>query len=273
MPDDKIRRHLSGLEVPELIDAASKIAGFDFGRRLTFATAANVSGVRTRSQTFTRRRDSLTIFATDTRYGHLGKAGAWVGPDRGAITACRRIMRAARIPAGEISGIDVVSEYGAVAERLSEDEVRVEEPHLLRKLARARRAVGGMPVWSSHVLVGLTAKGDVGQLELHWPHLVLEVVKEAKLLASLVRRGFKAPEVPGARMESFEAGVIHSPAIGFFVDVAAAIRVVYVGEDPTVGRKPMLYLDRHGDVVPQPRDIDPKPPDERERAAPGSAAS
>jgi hypothetical protein len=272
MPDDKFRRHLSGLEAPELIDAAAKIAGFDLGKRPTFATAANVSGVRTRRHTFSRRRDSLTIFATDTRYGHLGKAGTWTGPDRSAITGCRRVLRAARIPPDEISGIDVVPEYGAVAERLSEDEVRVEEPQLLRKLARASRAVEGVPVWSSYVVVGLTAKGDIGQLELHWPHLLPEAVKEAKVLASLVKRGFKGPELPGARMESVEAGVIHSPAIGFFVDVAAAIRVVYVGEDPTVGRKPTLYLDRHGEVIARPRDIDPKPPDERERAAPRGAA-
>jgi hypothetical protein len=273
MPDDKIRRDLSRLEAPELIEAAAKIAGFDLGKRPTFATAANVSGVRTRTHTFSRRRDCLTIFATDTRYGHLGRAGAWTGPDRRAITGCRRLMRAARIPAGEISGIDVVSEYGAVAERLSGDEVRAEEPQLLRKLARASRAVDGVPVWSSHAVVGLTARGDVGQLELHWPHLAPEVVKEAKVLASLVERGFKGPELPGARMESVEAGVVHSPAIGFFVDVAAAIRVVYVGEDATVGRKPTLYLDRHGEVATPPRDIDPKPPDDRDRPVPRNGAS
>jgi hypothetical protein len=273
MPDDKVRRQLSGLEAPELIDAAAKIAGFDLGKRPTFATAANVSGVRTRTHTFSRRRDSLTIFATDARYGHLGKAGAWTGPDRSAITGCRRVLRAARIPAAEISGVDVVSEYGTVAERLTEDEIRVEEPQLLRKLARASRAVDGVPVWSSHVVVGLTAKGEVGQLELHWPHLAPEVVKEANVLASLVERGFKAPELPGARMESVEAGVIHSPAIGFFIDVMPAIRVVYVGEEPTLGRKPTLYLDRHGELVARPRDIDAKPPDQRERGAPGQARS
>lgn len=268
MPDDKVRRQLSGLESPELIAVAARIAGFDLGKRPTFATAANVSGVRTRTHTFSRRRDSLTIFATDARYRDPGKAGAWTGPDRTAISGCRRVLRAARIPAAEISAIDVVSEYGTVAERLSEDEIRVEERQLLRKLARASRAIDGVPVWSSHVVVGLTAKGDVGQLELHWPHLAPEVVKEANVLASLVERGFKAPEVPDARMESVEAGVIHSPAIGFFLDVTAAIRVVYAGEDPTLGRKPTLYLDRHGEFVAPPRDIDAKPPDQRERDAP-----
>jgi hypothetical protein len=269
MPDDKLHRHLSHLEAPELIDAAAKIAGFDLGKRPTFGTAANVSGVRTRTQTFSRRRDSLTIFASDNRYGHLGRAGAWTGADRKAITACRRVLRAARIPAGEIGQIDVLSEHGVVAERLAEDEVRVEEPQLLRKLARGTRGLDGLPVWSSHVVVGLTAKGEVGQLELHWPHLAPEVVKEAKVLQAVVDRGFEAPDVPGARPEWVEAGIVHSPPIGFYMDITAAIRVVYVGDDPTLGRKPARYLDRHAEPVAPPRDIDPARPDDAERTTPG----
>jgi hypothetical protein len=269
MPNDDQRRYLSGLEAPELVEAAARVVGFDLGKRPTFATAANVSGVRTRTQTFSRRRDSHTFFAADTRYGPLGKAGAWTGPDRGAVAGCRRVLRAARVRGGEVSAVDVVSEYGAVAERVSDTDVRVEEPQLLRKLARASRAVEGLPVWSSHVVVGLTANGDVGQLELHWPHLPPEVVKEAKVLGSLVERGFKAPDIAGARIESVEAGVIHSPAIGFLMNVIAVVRAVYAGDDPTVGRKPTLYLDRHAEVVMPPRDIDPAPPDQAERTGPG----
>jgi hypothetical protein len=265
MTDDKLQTELSRLEVRGFIDSAAKIAGFDLGKRPTFGTAANISGVRTRTHTFSRRQDSLTIFATDSRYGHLGKAGAWTGSDRNAIAACRRVLRASRIPTGEIHRIDVLSEYGAVAERLSDEEVRVEDSQLLRKLARATRAVEDVPVWSSHVVVGLTAKGEVGHLEMHWPHLAPEVVKEAKVLQALVKRGFKAPDIPGARAESVEAGVVHSPAIGFFMDIAATIRVVYAGDDPTVGRKPTLYLNRHADLIAAPRDVEPSKPDPVER--------
>src|SRR5215211_2534616 len=260
MADNKLQSRLSELERPELVDAATKIAGFDLGKRPTFGTAANVSGVRTSTQTFSRRRDSLTIFARDSRYGHLGKAGAWTGPDRAVVAACRRVLRAAGIPAAEIGAIDVVSEQGTVAERLSDKEFRVEKPQLLRKVGRVRRAVGGLPVWSSHLVVGLTRDGDVGQLELHWPRLHAEIVKEGKLLQSIVKRGFKAPDAAGARPESVEAGIIHSPAIGFFIDVIPAIRVVYAGKDPTVGRKPALFLDRHGEPITPLRDIEPATP-------------
>jgi hypothetical protein len=261
VPDDaRLQRRLAAIERTELSDLASRIAGFDLGKRPTFAAAGNVSGLRTRALTFSCRRDSRTIFATDTRYGYLGTGGTWKGPDRQAISACRRVLRAAGIPAGEIGATRVVLEFGAVGERVSDKEVRVCEPELLRKVAHAQRVIDGMPVWSSHALVGLTQKGQIGYLELHWPSLPPEVVKEAHVLHALVQHGFEPAGLPEARVESIDAGIIHSPAIGFFMDVTAAIRVVYVGDDPRVGRKPTLYLDRHGQRVALPRDLRaPKP--------------
>ncbi len=268
MASDKLNTYLSRVESPGLVDAAANIAGFDLGKRPTFGTAANVSGVRTRTHTFSRRRDSLTIFADDSRYGHLGKAGAWTGPDRVVIAACRRVLRAARVPATEIEGIEVMSELGAVAERLSEDEIRVEKSEILRKIGRARRAIGGLPVWSSHLVVGLTRKGDIGHIELHWPRLAPEVIVEAKVLQAILKRGWEPPELAGTQAESMEAGVLHSPAIGFFMDTAPVIRVIFAGDDPTVGRKPTLYLDRHGELISLPRDIVRVQGDQAERTAP-----
>jgi hypothetical protein len=178
------------------------------------------------------------------------------------------VLRAARIPSREIETIDVLAEYGQVAERVSDEELELHEPVVIRKLARARRAVNGVAVWSSYASVGLTAGGDVGTVEVHWPELTLATLKEAETLGALVRRSYEPPELPGARPESTEAGVIHSPAIGFFMDITAAVRVVYVGEDPNVGRKATLYLDRHGEPVARPRDIDPAKPDSSDRPRP-----
>jgi hypothetical protein len=257
MATEKLHGYLSRVEGSELVDSALKVAGFDLGKRPTFGTAANVSGVRTRNHTFSRRRDSLTIFANDTRYGIARKAGAWTGDDRTIVAACRRVLRAARVPRTEIDSIDVVSEFGAVAERLSEDEIRVEEPEILRKVGRVRRAVEGLPVWSSHLMVGLTRSAAVGHLELHWPRLAPEAVQEAKLLEAILKRGWEPPEVPDARPESMDAGVLHSSAIGFHIDVVACIRVIFAGANPTLGRKPSLYLDRHGELVSLPRSVSP----------------
>src|SRR5205809_652011 len=97
------QRHLSALEAAGLVKTAKRVAGFDLGQRPTFATAANVSGVRTKTLTFSQRRDSLTIFARDEHYGPGGKAGAWIGPNKNLIAVCRRAVRAASIPATEIA--------------------------------------------------------------------------------------------------------------------------------------------------------------------------
>jgi len=262
------QRQLTEIESSELIDRAGKVAGFDLARNPTFASAANLSGIRNDTLAFSQRRDSRTIFAHDTRYGYRRQLEAWRGSSRTATAACRRVLGAAGIPAKEIAEIQVVSEYGAVAERRTEHDVRVERPELLRKLARAQRAVDGLPVWSSYGMVGLTGDGRVGQLELHWPWLSPEVLKEANVLRTIVQRGFQPGRVPGARVESIEAGIIHSPAMGFFMDVIAAIRVIYHADDPRVGRKPTVHLDRHGEFIERPRDIQPTPPVETGRGAP-----
>lgn len=269
MPDTPSQPHLSRIAAGELVDAASTIAGFKIAKR-DFASAANISGIRSKTQTFRCRHDSRTLFASDSRYGLLGKAGTWTGDDKTVVAACRRVLRAAKVPPKEIAAIDVVSEMSQVAERVSGEKVRVREPKVLRKLARARRAVDGIPVWSSYATVGLAAKGEIGSLEVHWPELPAAVVKEARVLQALVKgKSFKPPDVADARAESVEAGVVHSPAVGFFMDVVPVVRVVYAAVRSEVGRKPTLYLDRHGEPVATPRAIEPAKHDPVSRQRPG----
>lgn len=269
MPDrTDVHRHLARTETPALVETAAKVAGFDLGKRPEFATAANVSGVRNRSFTFSQRRDSRTMFASDVGYGIGGKAGAWRGADRELVGSCRRALRAAGVPSKEVAGVEVLSEFGATGERV-DGEMRLEEPELLRKIAVARRGLESLPVWSSYANVGLTADGRLGWLELHWPVVAPEIVKEAHLLQAVVERKFEPPEMPGARARAMEAGILHSAAIGFFMDVTAAVRVVYEPDDPEMGRLATLYIDRHGDLVALPRDIKPITPEPRERQRSG----
>lgn len=270
MPDSRdVDRYLSRTERPELIDTAAKVAGFNLGKRPEFATAANVSGVRNRTFTFSQRRDSRTMFAADARYGVVGTSGAWRGADRVLVAACRRVLRAAGVPTKEVAELEVVCETGAVGEWV-DGKVRLEEPELLCKIAAARRGLEGLSVWSSYAKVGLTDEGELGWLELHWPVISPEVLKEGLVLRSLVGRGFEPPEMPGARPQTVEAGILHSPAIGFLMDVTAAVRVVYEPDDPEMGRLATMYVDRHGDQVSLPRDIRFAVPDEGARQGPGS---
>jgi len=256
MPDTPSQPNLSRIAARELVDAASAIAGFKIATR-GFASAANISGLRNKTQTFSSRHDSRTLFASDNRYGPLGRAGAWTGEEKTLVAACRRVLRAAKVPSKEILAIDVVSEMGQVAQRVSGEKFRLHDPGVVRKLARALRAVDAIPVWSSYAMLGLTSKGEVGSLELHWPEFSAAVAKEARVLQALVKRGsFKPPEMPDARAETVEVGVIHSPAVGFFMDVVPVVRVIYAAKSD-LGRKPTLYLDRHGQLVAMPRAIEP----------------
>ncbi len=241
--------------VRELTAAAAAVAGFSM-RRATFGSAANVSGLRTATYVFSARHDSRTHFATDVRYGLLEKGGVWTGDDKRLVTACRRALRGAGVPSGEVAGIEIIQEMGQVAQRRDDGDVAVGRPNLLQKFARARRLIGKIPVWSSYARIGLTKKGDSGSIEVHWPEIPAVVIREAERLRALTARDYSPRDVPGARVETVEAGIIHSPAIGFFMDVSAVVRIIYRPSDPSLGRKVTLYLDRHGEPVTRPRDIE-----------------
>ena len=185
-------------------------------------------------------------------------------PNKDLVARARKILALPFLDA-EIRRIKVVSERGTVAERLKSGEVRVERPELLRKLARAERRAAGVPVWSSYAVVGLTEKGAIGYLEIHWPHLVAGRARRGEGPGDRRQSRFRAGGGAGAEVESVEAGLIHSPAIGFFMDVVPVIRCVYRPKETRLGTKPVLYLDRHGERVSLPRDIEPAPPFEGTR--------
>jgi hypothetical protein len=267
MPDGDALQRLAELQGPALRRFATGVADFDFGDDAEFGSARTVYGLRAGSLTFSRRHDSLTVFGGDDRHGHGHELGAWTGSEDELLRTARQSLLNAGIPESEIDDLHAISEFGAAAERVSENEFRAEDPEVLQKLAIARRVVEGIPVWPSYARVALTAEGRIGRLEIHWPQIPPPVAEEAALLSELVARGARPPDVPGGTPESVEAGVLHSSAIGFFMDVVAAIRVTYRAEDPTLGRKAVLFLDRHGEPVAPPRDIAHLPVETVERPA------
>lgn len=267
MPDGDALQRLADLQGPTLRRFATGVTDFEFGDDAEFGSARTVYGLRSGPLTFSRRHDSLTVFAGDDRHGHGHELGAWTGSEDELLRTARQSLLNAGIPEAEVEDLHAISEFGAAAERVSDDEFREEEPAILQKLAVARRVVEGVPVWPSHARVALTAEGRIGRLEIHWPHIPSPVAEEAALLSELVARGARPPDIPGGKAESVEAGILHSSAIGFFMDVVAAIRVTYRAEDPTLGRKPVHFLDRHGEPVASPRDIEHLPVEFAERPA------
>jgi hypothetical protein len=265
MDTSEIQFRLAAVETTDLLQRATALTGWLIDD-VEFASAANISGVRSRFHTFSERLDSRTIFATDSRFGYLGELGAWTGSGRVVTARCRAILRTAGIPKAEIAGIEILTDHGQSARRTDDDTFELGPQMVLGKVGRALRAVEGIPVWSSHAFVQLTDKAEVGSVEIHWPELPASAIKEVKRLCALVEKGFAAPYVPGARPESVAVGIIHSPAIGFMMDIAPSIRVVYVADDADLGRKVVVHLDRHGEHIEMPRDIRPSEPPEQKRA-------
>ena len=117
-----------------------------------------------------------------------------------------------------------------------------------------RRAVRGVPVWSSYAAVGLTAKGEVGSVEIHWPEVSEAVFKEASVLqqvvnvASRLQRSWELARVDPERSDSFARDrLLHGHRTGSSRRVCrrAARRRAETS----------IYLDRHGDAVELPRTI------------------
>jgi hypothetical protein len=230
----------------------------------------NFAGMRSEHVLLSERLDSRTYFVEDDRF--QAGAGVFAGSDEELLQLSRQVMRDLEIPAGEIAGSAVLAEklmtarYDAASKTYVPGEVQAG-----RRFVELTRSVDGVPVFSSRGFMGFTRDKAVGSLEVHWPQISEETLKAAQRLQTVVRQGWEAPHQKGGVVESIEAGIIHSPAIGFVMDVQPVIRVIYASEDKSVGRKAVLYLDDRGNAVPIPRTfekIDEKPPGERKEPYP-----
>ncbi len=245
-------------ELQQLRQVAEKVFGLRFDKVLRSGSDANVVGMRSDHLLFSRRLDSRTYFVHDSRYGTGREMGVFKGSDQQQFEMCRRILEQLRIPLSEIGQQVVLTEQTQVASIDRETQtVQREAIEEGRHFVRLSRAVEQLPVWSSAMVVGLAQNRSIGYLQLHWPELPSHVVHEAHCLAYRVSHEWKPPEQAGAVVESVEAGIIHSPAIGLVMDICPAIRVIYRPRER--GQKPVYFYDRHGKPVPLPRQADMPP--------------
>jgi len=234
--------------------------GVTFDEIVRSGAQGTTVGIQSRSVLFSRRLDSRTYFVHDVRYGIKGELGVLETTDEDYLRTAHQVAARLEIPASEIAAGSVIKTQTQTASYdLETREARFEGIRPGRHYAHMTRQIEGLPVWSSRVLVGLTSKRQIGFLEAHWPEIPRAAVQEAHALDELTRSGWRPPEQRGAKVESVEAGIIHSPAAGFLMDIYPAIRVIYTPERG--GKKPVLYLDRHGKPVPTPRAFD-LPPEE-----------
>lgn len=176
----------------------------------------NVIGFRSPEALFSRRIDSRTYFIQDLRPTQEKETRFFQGPEKDYTERLSEVFRALEIPAAEIAQAKVMQEQtqeGQV-DRQTGKLVR-EEPRPGKRWALATRQVEGVPVFSSRALMGLSYDGRVSFLELHWPLIPANALLEAHRLQYKVRAGWRPPALEGAHVESVEAGIVHSPAVGF----------------------------------------------------------
>jgi hypothetical protein len=237
----------------EVLVRQAKAIGFDLVETSQNGRYRNAIGVGGRTQSFVRRLDSLTYLATDDRYRPDGPLGTFAGSDEDLVARSRRVLAVLSVPAAEIARVTIEREYEQVA---SSEAVRggaqPEPQRLVNRIASFQRSVGGVPVFSSYARVGLTKTNGVGMLRVHWPAIDAATLERARALQRRVAGGFTPPAIRGARPETVAAGIVHSPAAGEVMQLAAVIRVVYRPTDPRYGKKPVILYDANGRVVAPP---------------------
>lgn len=244
-------------ELEALRYTATKLLDLDIEKIEKIGSERNFVAVKSQNVLFSRRLDSRTYFVQDDRYGNLGKAGVFNGPDKELLEFGREVMKRLEIPLSEIGSEDVLQENIQLAHIDSvSGEFKIEDPEPGKKLASFSRIIDDIPVFSSGLTLGLTKDKKIGFMELHWPRIPEQIITEAHRLKYKVAHGWKPPEREDAKVESVEAGIIHSAAPGFLMDIYPVIRVIYMPADERTGRKLTLHFDRDGNTVPFPRIAD-----------------
>lgn len=230
---------------------AAEVFDMGFDQTLLVQADRNVLSLASSEVCFAQRLDCRTYFVQHQQYGHDQPTGVFQGPDEEQFTFARAMLQLLEISNEEIAKEEILREFGQAAQvdPLTQQVIKVEPARELGNFLHFTRQVKGIPVWSSHLKMGLTAERKIGFLELHWPIIPEAVIREAQQLIYKVSNGWEACAMPEAEVELTEPGVIHTPAVGYFFDIHAAVRVIYKSLVPNIGRKPMYHLDRHGEPV------------------------
>jgi hypothetical protein len=275
MPRTRQKDYSDRGEIRRITRIAKEALGLQFDKIVQSGSQANLAGLRSERILFSERLDCRTYFVQNTNYG-LGKAdGVFSGTDHEQFRACRRIVRRLGIPLSEIAEQVVLREQGRTAQMDEYGKViEMGEVQPGRSFVRLLRQIDRVPVWSSNVVLGLTANKQIGFLQLHWPMVPDHTMIEARRLAYKVCHGWSLPERRGTVILSAQAGIIHSPAAGTFMDIYPVIRVIYAPKDSESGKKLVLCFDRHGHRTPLPRQVElPLEPPQKKRPEEGVGSS
>jgi hypothetical protein len=229
---------------------------------------ANLAGIRSESVLISHRLDSRTWFVQDQPDNpSRSPADNFRGSRQSLLARGREALKILGIPSDEVGEENVLQERTRLAQVDRRGKISRGQEGKGAKILHLGRVVRGCPVWSSNATLRLGKDGRIVFLQVHWPEISDAVLEEASELAHRVKAGWCPPPQEGASPESVEAGVVHSPAAAFVMDVHAVVRVIYEPWNQRYGRKLMLHFDRHGRPVSNPRigELNDEPERNRQR--------
>jgi hypothetical protein len=245
---------LPAREEARLRNIGTKVFGIKWGEKLVAVSDHGFQAITDGTTTISYRPAGNAYFV-QTGKARTGR-NAFRGADEELIERGRAMLERLGIERSEIADTKILQHY--VTEGVMNPDTHqldVKEPRKDRRSLIVRRVVGGVPILNSRMALDLDGDGQIAALELSWPRIEPKVLEEARRLQRLAKADFKAPERKGARIESVEVGILHSPGASFVEDQVAAIRVIYAPDDSKLGMKPVAYLDMHGRPVAIPRQM------------------
>jgi hypothetical protein len=236
----------------------TKVFGIKWGERVLALSDRGFDVVTDGATTLSYRAKGNAYFV-QTGGESVFKKSAFNGSDEDLIARGRAVLARLGVDKSEVAAAKVLQQYTSAGEvDPATKRMRAEEPKKDRRTLLLLREVRGVPVFDSRLALDLDAEGNVAAFELSWPKIDPKVFAHAERLQRLVKAGYDAPKLDGARVEQTQVGILHSTAAAFLDEQAAAIRVIYAPTDARVGKKPMLYLAENGKPVAVPRNLEPK---------------
>jgi hypothetical protein len=250
---------LGAEEARKLQAMSTKIFGIKWQDKVTGVEARGFEGLTDGTTTLSYRATGNAWFLQNPKR----RAGpGFQGTDDQLIARGRDILRGLGVNPAEFAETKVLQHYvetGLVDPKTH--QMKTDGPKKDRRMLLMTRAIRGIPVWSSRLMLDVDQEGQIAAIEISWPKLSTKTIEGAIALQRAVgaeygRGSFKAAEKPGAKVESVQAGILHSPAAAFVDEQVAAIRIVYTPTDKRLSMKPVYYVAADGSPVALPRQMD-----------------
>lgn len=257
-PPTSAPRQLDETNAEELAATGSRDFGIKWEGRLIGASDRGVVAVTDGTTTLTNRAGERVFIVRNNKEFPPSDRAIFRGTDADLKNIGLKLLRASGAREDEVADVRVLQQYTQTAEvppgNLPPRMTTLEKSH---RALQIDRRIAGVDVISSRLLLNVDAEGRVAFMELAWPNISPEVLERSARLRRIATDRYTAPRMEGAEIESVQAVILHTPAVGFYNDATAAIRVIYRPTSPQIGQKAVRFVDERGQDVPLPRAIDP----------------